>query len=50
MNLNWNPRFEQLDITEGGGDFDLVERIRSELPVLGRMWSETASISSGARN
>lgn len=34
MNLNYNPRFEQLDITEGGIDFDLVERIESELPVL----------------
>jgi hypothetical protein len=34
MNLNFNPRFEQLDITEGGQDFDLVERIENELPVL----------------
>jgi hypothetical protein len=39
MNLNFNPRFEQLDITEGGKDFDLVERIESELLVLGRKWS-----------
>jgi hypothetical protein len=39
MNLNFNPRFEQLDITEGGDDFDLVERVESELPVLGRKWS-----------
>ena len=35
MNLNFNPRFEQFDLTEGGEDFDLVERIESELPVLG---------------
>jgi hypothetical protein len=34
MNLNFNPRFEQLDITEGGDDFDLVHRIESELPIL----------------
>jgi hypothetical protein len=39
MNLNFNPRFEQLDITEGGEDFDLVERIESELPVLPRQYS-----------
>lgn len=35
MNLNFNPRFEQFDITEGGMDFDLVEQIENELPVLG---------------
>ena len=35
MNLNFNPRFEQFDITEGGLDFDLVEQIEDELPVLG---------------
>lgn len=34
MNLNFNPRFEQLDITEGGPDFDLVREIESELPVM----------------
>jgi hypothetical protein len=48
MNLNFNPRFEQLDITEGGEDFDLVERIESELPVLGRKWSNAeAEAASG---
>lgn len=35
MNLNFNPRFEQFDITEGGADFDLVEQIENELPILG---------------
>lgn len=35
MNLNFNPRFEQFDITEGGPEFDLVERIEDELPTLG---------------
>ncbi len=39
MNLNFNPRFEQLDITEGGEDFALVERIEDELPVLPRKYS-----------
>lgn len=34
MNLNFNPRFEQLDVTEGGPDFDLVRRVQSEIPVL----------------
>ena len=31
MNLNFNPRFENLDITEGGADFDLVREIEGEL-------------------
>jgi hypothetical protein len=34
MNLNFNPRFEQFDITEGGLDFDLVKKIENELPCL----------------
>ena len=34
MNLNFNPRFEQLDVTEGGPDFDLVRQVENELPVL----------------
>ena len=34
MNLNFNPRFEQADITEGGADFDLVAELEDELPVL----------------
>lgn len=37
MNLNFNPRFEQADITEGGADFDLVEALEAELPVLPAM-------------
>jgi hypothetical protein len=39
MNLNFNPRFEQFDLTEGGEDFSLVEKIESELPVLPRKYS-----------
>ena len=34
MNLNQNPRFEQLDVSEGGPAFDLVRQIEAELPVL----------------
>jgi hypothetical protein len=34
MNLNFNPRFEQLDVTEGGADYDLVKSIEDELEVL----------------
>ena len=34
MNLNCNPRFEQLDVTEGGADFDLVRQIERECPIL----------------
>lgn len=34
MNLNFNPRFEQFDLTEGGPDFDLVREIEDELPIL----------------
>jgi len=34
MNLNFNPRFEQLDVSEGGPAFDLVKQIEEELPDL----------------
>jgi len=34
MNLNFNPRFEQIDLTCNGPDFDLIRGIESELPVL----------------
>jgi len=46
MNLNFNPRFEQLDLTEGGEDFDLVERIEGELPVIGRKYSNADAESA----
>jgi hypothetical protein len=35
MNLNYNPRFEQFDLTEGGDDFDMVQELEASLPVLG---------------
>jgi len=34
MNLNFNPRFEQFDLSEGGPEFDLVESLEVDLPVL----------------
>lgn len=34
MNLNFNPRFEQFDLSEGGPEFDLVREVESELPFL----------------
>lgn len=34
MNLNFNPRFEQFDLTEGGADFELATEVEDELPVL----------------
>lgn len=34
MNLNHNPRFEQLDVTEGGPDFDLIREIENEIEIL----------------
>lgn len=39
MNLNYNPRFEQFDLTEGGADFDLVREIEDEMEVLQPMAS-----------
>ena len=36
MNLNYNPRCEQADVTEGGPDFELVTRIEDALPNLPR--------------
>ncbi len=33
MNLNYNPRFEQFDLTEGCAGFDLVREIEAELAV-----------------
>ena len=45
-NLNWNPRFENLDLTEGGPDFDLVERVEAELPVLRPLCSNAEAESA----
>lgn len=48
MNLNFNPRFEQLDVTEGGGDFDLVREIEAEMPVL-RLGAKHKDIIDGCK-
>lgn len=34
MNLNYNPRFEQFDITEGKEIYDFVQGIEDEIPFL----------------
>lgn len=34
MNFNFNPRFEQADITEGGEDFEVVAAVEDALPDL----------------
>jgi hypothetical protein len=34
MNLNWNPRFEQFDLSENDDAYRLVKKVESELPVL----------------
>ncbi len=34
MNLNYNPRFENMDLTEGGADYDLILETENELQVL----------------
>jgi hypothetical protein len=48
MNLNFNPRFEQADITEGGEDFELIEGMEAALPVLPALCSNAeAEAASG---
>lgn len=34
FNLNYNPRFEQFDISEGCAGFELVKKMESEIPLL----------------
>lgn len=45
-NLNFNPRFEQIDLSEGGAEFDLVTRIEDGLPVLPREHSHAEALSA----
>lgn len=49
MNLNFNPRFEQLDVSEGGEDYDLVREIEDGLPAMEEpenvSWSEVARMT-----
>ena len=37
MNLNFNPRFEQFDVSEGDEAFSLVHEIENEIPILPRL-------------
>lgn len=37
MNLNFNPRFEQFDVSEGDDAFGLVHEIENEIPILPRL-------------
>jgi len=37
MNLNFNPRFEQFDVSEGDEAFGLVHEIENEIPILPRL-------------
>ena len=47
-NLNFNPRFENVDISEGGPEYDLVRRIEDEMPILDREYSHAeAQAASG---
>lgn len=47
MNLNFNPRFEQFDLSEGDAAYDLVVQLESELDVLPKLHSsEEASANS----
>jgi len=48
MNLNFNPQFEQFDLTEGGEDFKLVKQIESELPVLSK-YADGATIYAASK-
>ena len=50
MNLNLNPRFEQVDITEGGPAFELVARLEAELPVLPALCSNADAESATGVN
>ena len=47
MNLNFNPRFEQFDLTEGGQDFDLIREIEVSLPILPDDCSRADTFKSG---
>lgn len=51
MNLNHNPRFEQLDITEGVGVYGLINEIEQSLPVLGERYTRReVEEATGAHN
>jgi hypothetical protein len=47
FNLNYSPRLEQFDLTEGGADFDLIASIQAELPVLRPGYSSAEVMAAG---
>lgn len=47
MNLNFNPRYEQLDITEGGADYTLIKEIEAE--IIAETSAETPTWRSAAK-
>jgi len=50
MNLNHNPRFEQFDLSEGGGVFELVRQTEEALPILKAHYSRReVEDATGAR-
>lgn len=51
MNLNYNPRFEQFDLSVNDPTFDLIRDIESSLPVLPRLAPHRdAEIATGVCN
>lgn len=50
FNLNYNPRFENFDISEGCDGFDLVRKIEDELPILTNSASQSEIIKGSKLN
>lgn len=50
FNLNFNPRFENFDLSEGGEGFELVKKIECELPYLNKNASMTQIRESSRLN
>ena len=44
MSLNFTPRIEQCDITEGGEDYTMIARVEAGLPVVPAPVQETAPL------
>lgn len=51
LNFNHNPRFEQLDVSEGGPEFDLIHELEQSFPQIGASpTKEQAVEASGMRD
>lgn len=46
LNMNYSPRFENVDISEGGPEFDLVAGVEADLPILRARASNTEAESA----